>query len=237
MQIIGHRGVTNHDAVPENTIAAVERAFADGADGVEVDVRVARDDVAVCVHDADLTRVAGLPWLVDRSATPQLRLASLGDGQRVPTLANVVEATTGRGTVVLDLKRGRTRPAAFARAIASVVSRRAHADTLVVSSADLELLDAVATALPWAARALVGLPDGDLDADVTFARRAGADLHPHVQEVLATPSAAQRAADLGMRVRPWTVNRPVDAQLLRVLGVSGVITDVPALLAPRLVSR
>lgn len=54
-------------APPENSVTAVEAALAAGADGVEVDVRLTRDGVAVCVYDVDLWRVAGVPWLIDRT--------------------------------------------------------------------------------------------------------------------------------------------------------------------------
>ncbi len=52
--IIGHRGASA--LAPENTLVAFERALADGADGVEFDVRLARDRVPVVIHDATLRR-------------------------------------------------------------------------------------------------------------------------------------------------------------------------------------
>jgi glycerophosphoryl diester phosphodiesterase len=52
--IIGHRGASA--LAPENTLAAFERAMRDGADGIEFDVRLARDAVPVVIHDAGLRR-------------------------------------------------------------------------------------------------------------------------------------------------------------------------------------
>ncbi|HEX6626268.1 MAG TPA: glycerophosphodiester phosphodiesterase family protein, partial [Pyrinomonadaceae bacterium] len=52
--IIGHRGASA--LAPENTLVAFERALDDGADGVEFDVRLARDRVPVVIHDATLRR-------------------------------------------------------------------------------------------------------------------------------------------------------------------------------------
>ena len=40
--VIAHRGASA--AAPENTIAAFERAIADGADAIELDVHLSRDD-------------------------------------------------------------------------------------------------------------------------------------------------------------------------------------------------
>ncbi|MDQ3819478.1 MAG: glycerophosphodiester phosphodiesterase, partial [Acidobacteriota bacterium] len=50
--IIGHRGAAA--VAPENTLASFERALRDGADGIEFDVRLARDGVPVVIHDATL---------------------------------------------------------------------------------------------------------------------------------------------------------------------------------------
>ena len=55
--IIAHRGASAH--APENTLAAFRRAVEAGADGIELDVRLARDGVAVVFHDSSLKRTAG----------------------------------------------------------------------------------------------------------------------------------------------------------------------------------
>jgi glycerophosphoryl diester phosphodiesterase len=49
LEVVAHRGVTAE--APEHTLAAYRHASAIGAHGVEVDVRLTRDGVLVCVHD------------------------------------------------------------------------------------------------------------------------------------------------------------------------------------------
>ena len=56
--IIGHRGASA--VAPENTMAAFREAIAVGADGIEFDVRLARDGVPVVIHDSTLRRTGGL---------------------------------------------------------------------------------------------------------------------------------------------------------------------------------
>ena len=68
--IIGHRGASSH--APENTFAAFNLAFLWGADGIEFDVRLARDGVPVVMHDASLRRTTGT----------QARTTSNGRGAR-----------------------------------------------------------------------------------------------------------------------------------------------------------
>ena len=70
---------------PENTIEAFDHGLACGADGLEFDVHLSRDDVVVVHHDATLDRTtSGRGHLVDRTAD---ELAEL----RVPTLSAVLE--------------------------------------------------------------------------------------------------------------------------------------------------
>jgi len=56
--IIAHRGASAR--APENTLAAFQMAIDAGAEGVEFDVRLAKDDVPVVIHDHDLKRVGSL---------------------------------------------------------------------------------------------------------------------------------------------------------------------------------
>ena len=47
--VVAHRGASA--SRPEHTLAAYELALAEGADGLECDVRLTRDGHLVCVHD------------------------------------------------------------------------------------------------------------------------------------------------------------------------------------------
>src|SRR5512132_1687256 len=57
--IIAHRGGALEST--ENTIAAFQRAFRIGADGIETDIRLTRDGTVVVYHDETFGRVEGLP--------------------------------------------------------------------------------------------------------------------------------------------------------------------------------
>lgn len=53
-QIIGHRG-SSHIA-PENTMAAFKLAYQSGANGIETDVHLTKDQIPVLIHDIDVNR-------------------------------------------------------------------------------------------------------------------------------------------------------------------------------------
>ena len=66
---IGHRGARS--LAPENTLAALEKAWEIGADGAEVDVRVSADGHLVIHHDATPARTTNVSeWFPDRAAQP-----------------------------------------------------------------------------------------------------------------------------------------------------------------------
>ena len=54
--VFAHRG--SSEALPEHTLGAYLRALAEGADGLECDVRLTRDGHLVCMHDRRLNRTS-----------------------------------------------------------------------------------------------------------------------------------------------------------------------------------
>ena len=54
-KIIAHRGVTRNDQ--ENTLPAFHQAFSEGADGLEIDVRLSKDEKPIIFHDEDTSRL------------------------------------------------------------------------------------------------------------------------------------------------------------------------------------
>ena len=55
--VFGHRGCRNITGIPENTLEAFSYAKAGGASGIELDVRVTRDNQLVVFHDAFLSPI------------------------------------------------------------------------------------------------------------------------------------------------------------------------------------
>ena len=111
--IVAHRGCWN-EAVPENSLAAIRRCEAIGADIIEIDVGVTSDGTPVLMHDDTVDRttngsgaIAELPLDLVR----ELRLRSGFGGsdagltdERVPTLEEALAHTTGRFLINLDMK-------------------------------------------------------------------------------------------------------------------------------------
>lgn len=97
--IIGHRG--SSAKYPENTLLAYRQAVADGADGIEVDIRKTNDNRYVCIHDGDLNRTTSGNGLVGDTNWDVIRLLDAGRWKsenfagltdtRVPLLEDVLQ--------------------------------------------------------------------------------------------------------------------------------------------------
>jgi glycerophosphoryl diester phosphodiesterase len=109
--VIAHRGAA-HDA-PENTIAAFNLAWQQGADGIEGDFYLTRDGKIVCIHDASTKRTAGQARTVAQSTLAELRQLDLGSwkgeqwrGSRIPTLDEVLATVPQGKQVFIEIKCG-----------------------------------------------------------------------------------------------------------------------------------
>src|SRR3954468_11732787 len=65
-RVWAHRGDSAH--APENTMLALERARAAGADGIELDVQFDADKNVVVFHDTELERLTGRPGRMEATA-------------------------------------------------------------------------------------------------------------------------------------------------------------------------
>ena len=90
--IVAHRGAS-YDA-PENTLSSVRLGWEQGADCVEIDVYLTKDDQIVAMHDKTTKRTAGKDWTVSERTLAELRTLEVGSwkdekfrGEPVPTLA------------------------------------------------------------------------------------------------------------------------------------------------------
>lgn len=225
MLVLGHRGWPDPALSPENTLAAVAAALDGGADGVEIDVRLTRDGVAVCCHDDDLTRVGGDVLSVRGTTWARLQEVELPGGHRVPRLLDVAAAAAGRGCLVLDLKPEPRAGALLRASLAALALAGTDLRDVIASSFDPRLLDVLAVRRPGLARAAVLDVGEPLLPALSAARRRGdRAVHLPLQTVLGQPGQVRGC---GLDVRVWTVNRLVDAQLCDVVGVDAVISDVP----------
>jgi glycerophosphoryl diester phosphodiesterase len=207
--LLAHRG--DHRQAPENSLAAFAAALAiPGVDGVELDVRLSVDGVAIVLHDASLARVHGR-----RVRAARLTAAELA-GHGIPTLTDVV-AVCPRATVLdVELKED-AGEAALAPLRAARGRPDGGVDGVVVSSFDRTALATVRRLAPaWPTWLLTAWLSerairGAVDLGCTG---IAAEWH----RIDAGRAARARAA--GLDLAAWTVR---DARVRDRLAAQGVV--------------
>lgn len=231
--VLAHRGACLR--APENTVEAFAVARELGADGVELDVRRTRDGVLVVSHDPVVDGFGLLvehPFAALRAAVPS-----------VATLEEAFDALTGM-IVNVEIKCFPTEPDAdperlVVRGVVELVGRRALYDQVIVSSFELDAVDAV-RALD--ARVVTAWLTAGLAPETTLPIAAGrghAWLHPDLASMQrldeAGPgaggsvmdTAVKDAAAHGVRLDVWTVDDPDDIVALAAAGVDAIVTNAP----------
>ncbi len=208
---------------------AFERARAEGARAIELDVRTCAGSECVVFHDRTLARMTGQrdSRRVEEVAFDELRRIDLG-GATVPSLAEVLAwARASDVAVNVELKHDVPARATLARVTMAVI-RQAAADVLV-SSFDPLLLAMVAMRAPSVPRALLTHRE-----QATWADRLQEVVRPplvralHLEKIqAASPADLSRYTRRGLRLGAWTVNDPEEARALVRAGVASIITDSP----------
>lgn len=233
LEITAHRaGALN---APENTLAALERAIADRADWVEIDVQLTSDQQLIVLHDIDLLRFGGGSRRVDQATLAEIQELDVGSlfspefaGERMPTLREFLNATQDRIRLNIELKP-------HSQADALVLTRRVIAELRETKMLPRCRLCSQSFAALQLAREL----EPDLEVGFIVATSIGdvtrLDVNfLMVESSLATRRLVDRAAPNGIAIHAWTVK---DLKLVAPLldnGVDNIITDDPAGIRDRL---
>jgi glycerophosphoryl diester phosphodiesterase len=235
-EIIAHRGESF--LAPENTLAAFNLAWKLGANVVELDVRLTADGHLIVCHDDDTKRTTGRKLLIHQSTLAELRQLDAGAwkgaqwaGQRLPTLAEVLDTVPDGRRLFVEVKVGPEAVPALKKAVETSSKR---AEQVVVISFDRAVIAEVNRQMPKHQAMLILNVQPKKHKD----RRP-----PTVAEVVAAacevkadgvalsndPSLdcpyVERLRRSGLKVNVWTVDSPEVARRLIELGVSSVTTN------------
>lgn len=248
--IVGHRGAS-FDA-PENTIAAFNEAWRQGADGIEGDFYFTRDQHIVCIHDKDTQRTGGTKLDVASSTLAELQALEYGNwkdakfaGEALPTFADVLQCLPRGKTFVIELKTG---PDIVPLLKQQMVEYEVNLANVLIISFDDKTIAQCKKLLP-AARAhwltsykqnpLTGAWRPTVDEIATTLRACKADgLGTKAERDVVTPAFIAQLKDKGLReFHVWTVDTPEDARYFQQLGAVGITTNRPAFIRQALTDR
>jgi len=244
LRLYGHRGASA--LLPENTLAAFERALADGANALELDVHPTADGHFVVAHDPDGQRMAGAAEHIHAITLDQVKRWDVAttdcrdlDRHRVPTLEEVLDAFPGV-PMSIDLKPDDPRAVP---PLLEVVARHGAEDRVTLASFSTRVVHRI-RGLGYPGRTTLSKFEVAL---VRFLPTAvarhfvmGSAAHIPVQYGmmrLDRPRFIARCRSLGLRVDYWVVDDPQKARQLLDAGATGIMSDDPALIAPVFAGR
>ena len=214
MQIIAHRGASFLE--PENTLRAVEKAIKMGADFVEVDVRMSKDNELVIIHDPDVNRTTNENGFVKDYTLQELKKLDAGQKETIPTLDEVISGVKDKIGLVIEIKE----PGAEGKVLEKINENN--------------LENVILTSFYHKSIKNARKMDPSVDAGIIFscqpvnvnqmASSACANVifpgYKYLDEELI-----EQAHENGISVYPWTVDDPEIFERLVGMGVDSIVTN------------
>jgi acyl-CoA thioesterase-1 len=222
---LAHRGASKQ--APEHSLEAYALALSEGADVLELDLRLMRDGVLVVAHDPSLQRTLGLPqrWAEISWAEAQ----ALAGSRAPPRLADVLRRFP---EAHLNLELKDEDPAA-ARTLAEQLRSAGAEGRVLVASMHVEMLrefrrasqGAVVTSAAF--REALGFYACYVIGKSCSRDYAVLQLPALPLLGIRTPGFIQHAHQQGLLVHYWTVDEEPAQRALLAAGADGIITNRP----------
>jgi glycerophosphoryl diester phosphodiesterase len=245
-QIIAHRGAS--ELAPENTIAAFQKAIDDGAEGIEFDIQLSKDNIPMVFHDDDLKRIAGRDSLVSELNSSDLRQIDAGSwfnrlfpekaqekftGERISTLREILDFLKGyKGLIYIELKGIEDQNnELFSQAVGEVIKNSKILPQIIVKSFNLDLLPLIKKHCPTVKTAALFSPTVMIllrkeKRLINIAKELDVDgLSLHF--ALVTKKLMKKASAQNLSVAIWTVDHQRWLKRGRRLGIDHIITNNP----------
>lgn len=226
---IAHRGAS-YDA-PENTLASAKLAWEMGADAVECDIYLTKDNQVMVIHDKDTKRTSpnSQNLGIKESESSELRKLDMGTwknpafaGEKIPFLAELIQTVPENKILVVEIKCG-VEALPFLK---TVVDESKKQEQIVFISFGWETIVETHKMFPqnkcyWLSSVKLGL--GQKINEAANAGLSGVNLHYSVIDT----EIVEKAKNKNLEVLAWTVDNPDEAKRLVLAGVTKITTNRP----------
>jgi glycerophosphoryl diester phosphodiesterase len=231
-KVFAHRGISGH--FPENTMAAFQAALEAGADGIELDVQMAKDGMLVIIHDEKVDRTTGgTGYIKDMTFEEILQLdagswfAEVNAGETIPDLEKFLKWAAMEGNELLiniELKNDLIVYPGMEKKVIDLILKYGLEQRVIISSFNAESLRRVRDyhSTIQTGYLIEGIPENTLD----MAKNIGAD-SIHCEEKFALSELGRKAMEAGFPLRVYTVNDENRSEFLTNAGVEVIMTDFP----------
>ena len=231
--MIAHRGASG-DA-PENTLAAFHLAVEQGADGIELDVRLTRDGVPVVIHDRTIDRTTSGSGKVGTLTLAEVKRLDAGSwfspahkGEQIPTLDEVFNVLPKGFLINVEMKVRGPGTVRLATSVSTTIQRHARTETTLIASFNPAALWVARRTAPEIARGFIWSRHHPLPfRQRWFQWLAGPTWMNPAQET-CPPSMLQQLHNQGFPVLAWSTDFPKGTDGRQQWdGVDAVVTNFP----------
>jgi glycerophosphoryl diester phosphodiesterase len=226
---IAHRGASF--LAPENTVASAKLAWELGADAVECDIHLSKDNRIMVIHDNDTKRTCSGKKNLTISNTPSTLLRDLDagimkdekfKGEKIPFLSEMIETIPEGKMLVVEIKCGNEVIPPLVRGMEKSTKK----EQVAFIAFDWKTIVEVKKTFPKNKCYWLTASKNGLHKKITEAAENGLDgvnLHYSVidEEVMKI------AKENNLEVLSWTVDDPAEAKRLTGLGVTKFTTNRP----------
>lgn len=226
----GHRGASGY--YPENTMQAFERAIDMGCHGIETDVHLTKDGIAVLCHDEKIDRTTnGSGLIMDFTYKELCRYDAgikFGDefkSQKIPTLIELLELVKDKCiSVNLELKNNRIEYENLEKLVIKMVYEYNLEDKTIISSFNHY---SVMKCKEFDNKIKLGfLYDDPLYKPGKYGKSSGVDaLHPNY--LTLKDYVIEEIKNEGLMINTYTVNDEEDMKRLVEQDIDIIITNYP----------
>lgn len=225
-----HRGASGY--APENTLAAFEKAVELGADGVELDIQLTKDDEIVVIHDEKIDRTSdGEGWVKDYTLE-ELRGFNYNrtkpeyEHADIPTMREVFELLKPTNLFInIEIKTGVFFYEKIEEKILALTKEMDMEDRVCYSSFNHYTVKRIHELKPDAEVGFL-YADGPIDMPSYGEKHGGNALHPALYN-LQYDGFIKECKEKGLKLNVWTVNEKEHMQLCCKYGVNAIITNYP----------
>jgi glycerophosphoryl diester phosphodiesterase len=220
--LIGHRGASGYE--PENTLLSFTKAIEMGVHGVELDVHLCRTGELVVIHDDKLDRTTNGKGKVCEKSLEELRTLDAGKGEKIPTLAEVLDLVFDNDIIINIELKGYGTMVPTVNLLKEYFSKGFSHSKIVITSFIHQYVKEFRSMLPVVSTGL--LIRSELLGFAALAEAADADfLVTHYE--YANENVIEDAHSRGVKVMTYTVNSKKKIKKLRDMGIDGIITNFP----------
>ena len=211
-----------------------------GADAVEVDVYLSRDNRIMVIHDSETKRTCSGKKSLKIEKTPSVLLRDLDagnwkdpkyKGEKIPYLSEIINTVPKNKTLVVEIKCGSEILPHLERLLEKTEKR----NQIVFISFGWETIGAAKKMFPENRCYWLSENKGNVKKRMDDAARENLDgvnlYHRVIDEEIM-----ELAADNKLEVLAWTVDDPQEAIRLRQMGVKSITTNRPGWLRAQMTS-